>query len=301
MSIEQAIQTFLAHYRDSLKASPHTLRAYEGDLKEGLHSFCKKQGWNEMSELEQKLTPEKLRSYLADLLIDHEKTSVSRKLSCFRAFLKFSKQQGWIQKESASWIPSPKTSKKLPDFMKIEEVAELIESIQSDDFYSLRDRAMFELIYGSGLRVSEAASIDRGQIDLSQGWVVVMGKGSKERMIPMGPACVKAITKYFEFREARGETLARTDAVFVNDRRVRLTTRGIADILERRLQGRKVSPHGLRHSFATHLMAAGADLRTIQEMLGHSRLSTTQRYTHVDLDSISEEYLRHHPLNKPQK
>jgi integrase/recombinase XerC len=184
----------------------------------------------------------------------------------------------------------------LPKFLKIEEADELVGAPDSTTRLGRRDRALFETLYGCGLRVSEAVGLNVGDVDLGAGWVKVMGKGSKERQVPLGPQARQAIEDCLADRVR----IEGTDPLFVNFRGSRLTARSVARILTKHLiriaSSKSLSPHGLRHSFATHLLAKGADLRTIQEMLGHARLSTTQRYTHVDLGALVEEYQATHPL-----
>jgi integrase/recombinase XerC len=196
-----------------------------------------------------------------------------------------------------SLVPSPKARKSLPNFLKIEEAKELIEAPDVSSVLGRRDRAIFELIYGAGLRVSEAISLNVGDLDLDQGWVKVIGKGSKERTVPLGRPAIEAIQTMLSDRADQGSV-----PLFVNFRGGRLTARSVARALAKHLvriaASRSISPHGLRHSFATHLLAAGADLRGIQELLGHSQLSTTQRYTHVDIEGLAEEYRLAHPLER---
>jgi len=186
----------------------------------------------------------------------------------------------------------------LPEFLKIEEAKELIDAPDISTILGRRDRAIFEVIYGCGLRVSEAVGLNRGDIDFASSWIKVFGKGSKERTVPIGPPACAAIEAMLADRAG----LRGNSPLFVNFRGTRLTSRSVARMLEKHLlriaAARSISPHGLRHSFATHLLAAGADLRAIQELLGHARLSTTQRYTHVDLGALLDEYREAHPLNR---
>jgi len=186
--------------------------------------------------------------------------------------------------------------KTLPQFLKIEEMRELIEAPDLSTQLGRRDRAIFELIYGSGLRVSEAVGLDLKDLDLKQGWVRVFGKGSKERTVPFGSQARDALENMISDHENQ----TNDSPLFTNFRGSRLTSRSVARVLTKHLlriaASRSISPHGLRHSFATHLLSAGADLRSIQELLGHERLSTTQRYTHVDLGALVDEYRESHPL-----
>jgi integrase/recombinase XerC len=202
-------------------------------------------------------------------------------------------------------VPSPKAESKLPRFLKIEEMQELVEAPDLSTWLGKRDRALFELLYGSGLRVSEGVGLSLKDLDLANGWVRVLGKGSKERTVPFGSAAREAIENYLAARPALSQGPLESQGsdnppLFVNYQGTRLTSRSVARILAKHLvriaSAKNLSPHGLRHSFATHLLAAGADLRTIQELLGHARLSTTQRYTHVDLGALLDEYRGTHPL-----
>jgi integrase/recombinase XerC len=200
-------------------------------------------------------------------------------------------------------VPTPKAQRKLPRFLKVEEIFELIHAPDVATILGRRDRALFELLYASGLRVSEVVSLDVVDLDLGGGWVRVLGKGAKERSVPFGAPAREALEAMLGDRP---DVAMQADVpLFVNFRGGRLTSRSVAKILTRHLvrlaSAKSLSPHGLRHSFATHLLAAGADLRTIQELLGHARLSTTQRYTHVDLGVLMDEYRDAHPLNRTAK
>lgn len=294
-----AIAKFIEVIEIQRKLSVHTLRAYSGDLAEWAVAMGEF-GLSSVSAFDRGLKPLHLRSYLAKKVATHEKTSLCRKLSAIRSFLKYARSEGWLSRDVGALVPSPKTEKHLPKFLRIDEAKELIEAPDSATVLGRRDRAIFELIYGSGLRVSEAVGLDREALDLSSGWVRVFGKGSKERTIPLTPAAADAISAMLGDRP--GETRG---PLFVNFRGGRLTSRSVARILSKHLvriaASRAISPHGLRHSFATHLLAAGADLRGIQELLGHAQLSTTQRYTHVDLGGLVDEYRAAHPLEKARK
>jgi integrase/recombinase XerC len=219
--------------------------------------------------------------------------------------LKYFRNRSWITRDVGQWVPSPRQEKKLPRFFKIEEIEELLEAPDTTTLSGLRDRAILELLYGSGLRVSEGVGLSIGDLDLTRGWATVFGKGSKERQAPLGPPSIQALQAYWERRKSQGEELKPSSPVFVNYQGGRLTSRSVARIVNRHLvriaSAKSLSPHGLRHSFATHLLAAGADLRTIQELLGHARLSTTQRYTHVDLGALLDEYRTAHPLHAKLK
>lgn len=300
-SLIDAIGSFLEVLETQRKLSSHTLRAYTGDLQDW-SCHLQETGMADLGTLEKNLKPLHLRTYLAGKLETHERTSLCRRLSAIRSFLKYLRQEGWIQRDIGQLVPSPKMKKSLPKFLKIEEIEELIDAPDATTVLGRRDRALFELIYGCGLRVSEAVGLDTRDIDFKNGWIKVLGKGSKERMIPLGEKAKAALESMLsDHRLALTKnTAAGETPVFVNFRGSRLTSRSIARILTKHLvriaASRMISPHGLRHSFATHLLAAGADLRGIQELLGHARLSTTQRYTHVDLGALVDEYRGAHPL-----
>lgn len=294
-----AIAKFLEVLEIQRKVSSHTLRAYASDLGEWAGAMGE-QGFADLATLDRGLKPLHLRAYLAKKVETHEKTSLCRKLSAIRSFLKYARSEAWLARDVGSLVPSPKLERHLPKFLRIDEAAELIEAPDTATVLGRRDRAIFELIYGSGLRVSEAVGLDRGGVDLAEGWVRVLGKGSKERTVPVTPAAVAAIDSMLG---DRGE--AKHEPLFTNFRGGRLTSRSVARILAKHLvriaASRAISPHGLRHSFATHLLTAGADLRGIQELLGHAQLSTTQRYTHVDMGGLVDEYRAAHPLEKARK
>jgi integrase/recombinase XerC len=295
-SLEEALEIFLDYLHSQRGSSPHTRRAYESDLRHWLGSL-------RSPDLE-KLEPAEIRAYLSSLHETQERSSLSRKLAAIRSFLRFLRTRGRLAKNVALLVPTPKARRKLPRFLSVAEIESLLKGA-ADGTTALgrRDLALLELLYGSGLRVSEAVGLDLGDLDLEKGWVRVLGKGSKERMVPFGPQASEALQAWLSDRGRLAGTGEK--AVFLNFRGERLGTRSVARILARLLMkaetAKTLSPHGLRHSFATHLLAAGADLRAIQEMLGHSSLSTTQRYTHVDLGALHDEYRLAHPLGKRGK
>lgn len=300
ISISEAIESYLDMLLNRKKLSANTLAAYRNDLQRW-NSFLVGSDWLTMSDLDKYLDPLRLRGYLASLNDSLERSSVSRHLSAIRGFLRFARQRGLLNRDIGSLVPTPKVSRALPKFFKVDEVLQLVQSPDSSTRLGRRDRALFEVLYGAGLRVSEAVALNLEDLDLDSGWVRVVGKGSKERQVPLGKPAILAVQEYLSDQSREEEQ----SALFLNFRGSRLTTRSVARILARNLvrmaTTKSLSPHGLRHSFATHLLAAGADLRTIQELLGHSRLSTTQRYTHVDLGTLLDEYRGAHPLGNKSK
>lgn len=296
-TLNAAIANHLEVLEIQRKRSPNTLRGYAVDLRDFARGM-EEMGFRTLADLDRRLKPLHLRSYLAKFSDTHERSSLCRRLSAIRGFLKFCRAEGWTTRDIGPLVPSPKTKKTLPNFLRIEDVKELIEAPDPSTVLGRRDRAIFELIYGCGLRVSEAVGLDFHDLELNEGWAKVFGKGSKERTVPIGRPAIDAIQAMAGDRGS----LDSDAPVFVNFRGTRLTSRSVARILMKHLlrigASRMISPHGLRHSFATHLLAAGADLRGIQELLGHAQLSTTQRYTHVDLGGLIDEYRQAHPLEK---
>lgn len=278
------------------QVSPHTLEAYGSDLAQFLTYFtppgAEPPPLSGFEVLE-------IREWLADLYSRNLSTvSIRRKLAAVRAFFRFLLREGLISKNPARLVRTPKVPKTLPDVMTAEQVNGLIDAVAADQFerpYPARDRAIFEFLYGCGIRVSELVGLNLEDLDRSQRWIRVRGKGKKERQVPFGTKADQALTRYLEERHP----VPLESAVFLNHRGRRLTARGVHGIV--RLYGMLVSgdssihPHSFRHAYATHLLADGADLRAIQELLGHARLSTTQKYTQVSLTDLMAVYDRAHP------
>lgn len=283
---------------NSLKAekdvSPHTMRAYTKDLEEFL-SFTDKKP-QDIDNLD-------IRGFLASLHYRKlKKSSIARKLATIRSFFKYLHREGIVKKNPAKLVSSPKVPKSLPRFLTVDEAFALMDSPKGDTFQASRDKAILELLYSSGLRVSELTTLDINDFDIKESLVRVKGKGKKERIIPIGSKAVEAMENYLPERILLKK---KSQALFLNNRGGRLTQRSIRRIVDK--YGRMValkghlSPHALRHTFATHLLHGGADLRAIQELLGHSSLSTTQKYTHVDIAHLIEVYDKAHPLAKEAK
>jgi integrase/recombinase XerC len=271
--------------------SGHTLRSYLFDLEEFLSITEKKT--EEIDYLD-------IRGYLAALHGRNlKKSSISRKLSAVRSFYKFLHREGYVKSNPSRLVSTPRAEKKLPRFLTIDEVFSLMEMPKGDTFKPARDRAILELLYSSGLRVSELTSLDISDLDVKESLVRVRGKGRKERIVPVGSKAMEAFRNYLPERMA---VKKKSSALFLNFRGGRLTQRSVRRIVlfYSRMFNLKgdLSPHTLRHTFATHLLHEGADLRSIQELLGHSSLSTTQKYTHVDISHMTEVYDRAHPRGK---
>ncbi|MBS1959461.1 MAG: tyrosine recombinase XerC [Bdellovibrionales bacterium] len=308
-SVQDWITAFIDFGRDEKGWSEDTLRSYESDLGQFAGHLAREFQFKKAADFT-KLTALHFRGFTADLLEKNKSVSVARKMSTLRTFYRFLKRKKMIDRHWLDFIPSPKVEKKLPNFLKIEEVLELVKAPDTSTWMGKRDRALLELMYGCGLRVSEVSELDRAGLKARKEWVKVVGKGSKERWVPLTEVATDAISQYLAAIPWPNEELPDVDAVFLNCHGTRLTSRSIARIIARQIlraaqlspewveANRKVSPHALRHSFATHLLSAGADLRSIQELLGHSRLSTTQRYTHLNLGELADAYRSAHPLSK---
>jgi integrase/recombinase XerC len=301
MDLTEWSKEFLEFGRNEKHWSQETLRAYEVDLSQFCHYL--KSAFPEIhANPSVKVSAMHFRSFGSTMMETNQAISIARKMSTLRTFFRYLKRRKAVTQNWIALMPAPKAVKKLPQFLKVEEVMELMKAPDLTHWMGKRDRALLELMYGCGLRVSEVAEIRRSQLEARQGWIQVIGKGSKERWVPLSPVAQEALEAYFENRPAVSDP----ELVFVNACLGRLTARSMARILTRQLiratqimsGNLKASPHALRHSFATHLLSAGADLRSIQELLGHARLSTTQRYTHLDLGSLMDSYRNAHPLSK---
>ena len=248
-----------------------------------------------------------IRDFLNYLYTERKlsKSSVSRKLACLKTFFKFLLREGVLKSNPAELISSPRLPRTLPSFLGEDEAASIVELPQGNGFASVRDRAILELLYASGIRVSELISLNHDQLDMNQQTVRVLGKGKKERIVLFGEFALRSLFEYFNVK--RKLQLERSDdrgqiPVFVSVRGRRLTARDVQRLVARMRLGlkttRRVTPHTLRHSFATHLLEHGADLRAIQELLGHESLATTQKYTHVGIQHLKREYDKAHPKAK---
>ncbi len=299
------IQQFIRYLSLEKNASPHTCRCYRKDLEE-FEDLLKKSGMylNASGRVEiEKADRMAIRKYMSLLHRKNRKSSIARKISTLRSFFKYLIRERVIASNPAKSVSTPKVEKALPTTLTVDEAFRLMESPKSIPEKSsevskegrLRDRAILELLYSSGLRVSELVGLNLDQLNPDLGIVRVMGKGRKERIVPVGVKALEALKVYLGKRGgSRGE-----DPMFRNSLGGRLTTRSVGRLMKKYTRhsgiSRRVSPHSLRHTFATHLLDAGADIREIQEMLGHSSLSTTQRYTHVSVGRLMEVYDKAHP------
>lgn len=297
-------EEFLRHLEFGVNASPQTVRCYRTDLRE-FERFLRSRG---PAAALNSIDHQTIRAYLFFL---HERgvsrSTVARKLASVRSYFRHLKREGLIRQNPALMVATPRLLKRLPHPMTQDEVESLLDSAFGKEPRDTRDRAILELLYATGIRVGELVRADLGDFDLGgasrEGMLLVYGKGRKERMVPIGSKAVAALRTYIRARGALSSYTPRRaadrDAFFLNARGGRLTDRSVRRILDSRLRQaavlRHVSPHSLRHSFATHMLNAGADLRSIQELLGHSSLSTTQKYTAVTTSRLLEVYRRAHP------
>lgn len=288
--MKRFLEKFINYLKVEKGSSPHTIKNYSIDLE----AFSLFLGDKDINSIDHLL----LRRFLADMRSkNYSKRTVARKLASLRTFFKFMYREGHIKANPITAISTPKLDKRLPVVLDEGRVAKLIETPRSDDTAGLRDRAILETLYSTGIRVSELVGLDVGDVDHISGVIKVMGKGRKERISPIGDRASSAIRRYIE---SRNEKKTRDkDAVFLNKSGRRLTDRSIRRIINKHIKAASInehiSPHSLRHSFATHLLDRGADLRSVQELLGHMNLSTTQIYTHVTMERLREAYDKAHP------
>lgn len=301
--VQFLIDAFILHLRDERNLSPHTLRNYGSDLRHFYDYFVPNEERADEFHIAQ-LDHFTIREYLASLYERRQKkSSIARRLAAIRSFCRWLCREGHIEKNPADLVSTPRLEKKLPRHLSIEQVVALIETPKLSSPLEIRDRAILELLYGTGIRVGELVLLRIADIDLEKKWMRVQGKGGKERFVPFGGATLRTLNDYLSIRGRLGSGLSarekRQDILFLNYKGGGLTTRSVARMIEKYAKQcpmlQRVSPHALRHSYATHLLAAGADLRAIQELLGHARLSTTQRYTEVSDQHIMDVYRRSHP------
>ena len=309
------LKAFLAYLRLNRNASEHTVRAYESDITQYLIFVGKlRDCW--MSELTPAdLQPETVRAHVAELgRAGEARTTVARKVSALRTFVRYLRREGHLEHDPTALTVAPKRQHTLPVHLTEQDMETLLAQPDASDPLGRRDRAILELFYASGLRLSELESLDLDSVDLRSRMVRVLGKGRKERMVPFNQATEAALRAWLKDRAVlRAENeRRRTDRraqyeepLFLNSRGDRLTGRSVDRLLRKYVRQFStqtgVSPHALRHSFATHLLQRGADLRAIQEMLGHARISTTQRYTHVNAAQLIEVYRKAHPRSQRQR
>jgi len=302
--MEKLIEQFLEHLRYERNVSSHTLRNYASDLEQFLDFLAPvKNGRRSLPEITaiDHLT---IREWLASLhAAQKKKASVARKLAALRTFFQFLVREGMLELNPAKLVSTPRLEKKLPRHLSIDEAIRFIESPDPETDLGKRDRAMLELMYATGIRVAELTTLDLGDVDFGNQLVRVTGKRRKQRIVPFGDPAGAAIREYLRVRDKflLNAPISKRDedALFLNYQGTRITTRSVGRMVDKYIRicagMHNISPHALRHSFATHLLDSGADLRDIQELLGHARLSTTQVYTHVSMEKLVEVYDKAHP------
>ncbi len=310
-------ESFLENLATVKGYSPNTIAAYRRDLTE-FRGYLAKSDSPENKPVQKATddpgteTPDEkpvdvgsvdalsIRGYLGSLHKTNKKSTAARKVSSIRSFFKYLVKRGFLERNPAESVATPKKEKTIPTYLTVDEMFRLLDSIRMDGIQGLRNRAIYETLYSTGVRVSELAGLDVSDVDFGAGLVRISGKGNKERVVPVGNKALAAIREYRKMLwEEKGVPCDGDSPVFLNKNKGRLSTRSIERILEQIVRECElqtpVSPHALRHTFATHMLDAGADLRVVQELLGHESLSTTQKYTHVSMDKLMEIYDRAHP------
>ena len=288
--IQQYIDKFIRYLQIEKNYSPHTITNYRIDLK-GFSEFI---GDADIENVDYLL----LRRFLAHLkAVQYDKRSIARRVACLRSFFKFLCRDGYLKNNPVLSLSTPKLDKKLPVFLDVEQTAKLLDMPHDKDVSSLRDKAILETIYSAGMRISELVGLRTEDVDFIGGVVKIRGKGKKERLVPIGDTALRAIKVYLD-KSADVGTKTR-QALFLNKNGSRLNDGSVRRIMDKYIlmasMREKISPHTLRHSFATHLLDRGADLRVVQELLGHANLSTTQIYTHITTERMKSVYDKAHP------
>jgi integrase/recombinase XerC len=296
--MQRQIAQFLTYLRVERGASPHTLKGYREDLIAAAEYFAEEDG---SCPEPASITAVELRGLLSAL---HDagfaKTSIARKLASLRSFYKYGQREGWASSNPARALRNPRKGRNLPHFLTSDEIGKLLAAPPAGSPMGLRDRAILETMYSAGLRVSELVGLSDGDVDMPQGVLLVRGKGRRERISPLGSYAARALQAWLKVRQVSPrEPQGREAPVFTNRFGTRLTTRSVGRMLEKYLAetglDQRTSPHTLRHSFATHLLDRGADIRSVQELLGHKSLVTTQIYTHVSTANLRAAYEKAHP------
>lgn len=293
--MDELLCTFLEYLQVEKGYSPNTVASYKSDLQKFL-DFLKIKNKTDIKEVN--------RDYLAGYIFNLHKgknspATIARRIASLKGFFRFLCLENILEIDPSINIETPKLAKKLPKVLSVDEVDMLLRDPHDASFFSIRDKAMLELLYATGMRVSELINLDLIQIDLDMCFVRCTGKGDKERIIPIGSLAVKSIKNYLEFARSKLTGIKTTNALFLNNHGQRLTRQGFWKIIKKHALAKgikkDITPHTLRHSFATHLLVNGADLRSVQELLGHADVATTQIYTHLTKSRLKEVYESTHP------
>lgn len=297
--MRKELARFLQYLRVERNASELTLKSYREDLEALADYLAEACGGRVPSP--SAITVLELRGYVAALTeAGYAKTTISRRLASMRSFFRFGQREGWVETNPAKPLRNPRKPRSLPHFLSTDEIGRLLAAPSNDSTLGLRDRAILETMYSAGLRVSEVVSLSDGDLDFEKGVARVRGKGKRERLAPIGSYAIEALAAWLARRKLHAQEQAGVASpVFVNRFGRRLSTRSVARMLEKYLRQAgldlRTSPHSLRHSFATHLLDRGADIRSVQELLGHQSLVTTQIYTHVSTSALRDAYEKAHP------
>ena len=297
--MRELVERYLQHLRYVKNVSDATVRAYHQDLDQfAEHLREGRDAPVDVGEIDRLA----VRRFLAETASGRARSTMARKLSAVRGFLRFLALEGVRKDNPAQYVPTPKLDQSLPEYLSTEEAGALVTAPKADTLLAARDRAILELLYGCGLRVAECVGLDESDVDLADGLVRARGKGRKERIVPLGAKAADAAGAYFRAKRRAMEAGWDARAAFLNRSGRRLTTRWVGKMVERYALranlSKDPSPHTLRHSYATHMLESGADLRGIQELLGHASLSTTQKYTHVSVQQLLDVHERAHPRSK---
>ena len=308
MILAELIETFIEALKSQKGYSQHTVRNYRIDLGQ-FHDFLKEKagprGEKEAEPLIESVDFPTIREYFGTLFARYKRSTIARKLSAVRSFFAFLEKKGMVGVNPSADVSAPKREKYIPAHLPVDEMFRLLDRPDVTRPLGKRDRAILEVLYSCGIRVSELTGLDVAHVDFAQRLVKVLGKGNKERIVPVGREALKTLEDYLEETSTLRKRIygdKQASPLFLNARGGRLTSRSVGKLVKR--YGREgtlmldISPHALRHTFATHLLDGGADLRAVQELLGHVSLSTTQKYTHVSLDKLMEIYDKAHPRSK---
>ncbi len=293
--MKREIREFISYLEHEKKSSPHTIASYRRDLEQ-FGSYLEEKRVK-LRSLDNVL----IRGFLARLHQEgRKKSSIARKLASLRSFLQFCVKKKWLKDNPAKVVSTPKQEKHVPSFLSEEEMSSFLDLPQEPkNVLEMRDKALLELLYATGIRVSEIVGTNIEDVNFKEKFIRIRGKGKKERLVPFGKKAEESLRRYLQHRYSMSRGKIGDNALFLNYRGKRLTPRSVERIVEKYIRRqaikRKISPHSLRHSFASHLLSRGADLRVIQELLGHESLATTQKYTHLDLRHLINVYRKSHP------
>jgi integrase/recombinase XerC len=291
-NMNKRVEDFLNFLTTEKGASEHTTKNYGIDLRKFMKFIAEKE-FKDLTYLD-------IRSFLASLKThEYSKSSISRKLACLRSFFKYLVRENILTQNPAAGIATPKKEKRLPSFMNPDEITKLLDAPAKNSWEEKRDKAILEMLYSSGLRVSELAGLNHDDLDFFGGLVRVRGKGKKERIVPVGQEALNSLRAYWDMKAPRETANVIKKPLFISRIGSRLTDRSVRRMILKYVKrtglGKEISPHTFRHSFATHMLDRGADLRSVQELLGHANLSTTQIYTHVTTQRLKDAYMAAHP------